>query len=210
MNARRSERGTALLTAVILMAVLLFAVASLLSYAGRVHREAIRAARRQNRLSCAEAGLQLARRYYAANYSQWNTFFANPQIYNPVPAAWMTAAGLSPASPGTVGQAGNPLNNQPQLFADLDGDHQADVYIYLRDNQDELPPATDDWQRDNDGAAIVGAVCISKTMVPRLEDGQVDPSQLTSEALLIVNDVPARYRMGYGCGNGDGNLNNCT
>jgi hypothetical protein len=110
-----------------------------------------------------------------------------------------------------VGADGNLLNDHPELFADLDGDHQADVYLYIRDNQDELPTATDDWERDNDFTAIVGAICISHTMVPRFSNGIRDPSQLTSEGLLTVNNSnQGPYRMGYGCANGDGNLNNCT
>jgi hypothetical protein len=104
--------------------------------------------------------------------------------------------------------SGGAIDGHPELFADLDGDGQADVYIFIRDDPDEAP--ANDWQRDNDLAALVGAVCISHTMVPRMQNGKVDPALLTAEGLLTVNGSTDGYKQGGGCGNGDGNLNNCS
>lgn len=203
----KAERGSALLTVVVLLGILLVVVGALLTYAGGVRNDAIRHSRTESRLSCAEAGLQLARSYYANHVASWNSYLAAPQIYNPIQATWMKNAGLVAANPWTVGNGGA-LDGHPELFADLDGDGQADVYLFIRDDPDETP--VNNWQRDNNLAALVGAVCISHTMVPRLQNGQVDSALLTAEGLLTVNGSTDGYHQGGGCGNGDGNLNNCS
>jgi len=204
----KAERGSALLTVVVLLGILLVVVGALLTYASGVRNDAIRHSRTETRLSCAEAGLQLSRSYYANHEGGWNAYLADPASYNPIPAQWITDAGLTSADPWTVGANGNALNNHPELFADLDGDGQADVYIFIRDDPDEAP--VNNAQRDNNLAALVGAVCISHTMAPRLANGKVDTNLLSAEGLLTVNGSTQGYNQGGGCGNGDGNLNNCS
>lgn len=200
----RRQRGSALLVAMIISLVLLLLVAGLFVYAGAEHRRASAQARELARNGCAEAGLQLARGYFSSNVKAWNTYLEDPQHYDPVSAKWMAngygIAGTGFLGPGcTMPCKAMDLTNTAvvatmettppynQLFFDLDGDGQKDVYIYIRDNEDEQPPAANDWTRDNDLNVIVGAVCISNTLVPRLQNGQVDTSKLTVESLLSYN-----------------------
>jgi hypothetical protein len=202
-----NPRGSALITAAALTAVMLLAVGALVYYASQERGRAINISRTLTRAQCTEAGLQLARAYYGRNYDNWNTYLSNPTIYDPT-------ATPTPADPWshTLQQ------NHPELFADIDGDGNPDVYIYVRDNMDELPPASNNKQRDNDQIVIIGAICISSTLVPRHADGtspetSTDPTArdgLTAEALLNFDAQGGPYKMGYGCGKGDGNLNACT
>ena len=95
----------------------------------------------------------------------------------------------------------------PELFYDLDGDGAPDVYIYIRDNQDEPYGVADNYQRDNDQNVIVGAVCISSTMVPRLENGALSTAQLHAESLLSY-DLPGKTYTGQAGGaTANGNIN---
>jgi len=218
MHNRRSERGSALLVAMVVGAVLLLLVAGLFAYAGQERKRSSIQVRALNRVGCAQAGLQLARTYFATNVKNWPTYLQDPKHYNPVSSAWMvsgyhscvstcTALDLTDATTLTTMEA-DTTNKYADLFYDLDGDGNKDVYIYMRDNQDEFPPATNDWTRDNDQNVIVGAVCISTTMVPRLQDGRVDSSQLTVESLLSYNTPGTTYQgQAAGGASGTGNIN---
>jgi len=195
-----AERGSALLVAMIISMVLLLLVAALFAFAGSERRRASAETRRLSRQGCAQAGLQLARSYFSANVSSWGTYLADPHHYDPVPAKWMALASYASKCTGGVCTALDLANSATvstmettatppynQLFYDLDGDGKKDVYIYIRDNEDERLPAENDWTHDNDLNVMVGAVCISQTLVPRLQDGRVDSSQLTIESLFSYN-----------------------
>ena len=164
-------------------------------------------ARSQNRQSCAEAGLLLARNYYAANWVKLPTFLSNPNIYDPFPASWMASVGQVPSTPA-LNTASPYLTAfhlaHPELFADLDGDSVPDVYFYIRDNQDESP---DNWLVDADQTAMVGAMCISQTLVPRPRDGQSGPRIEYIEGLMQNNSVFLSNNAQYAGGNGNNNLN---
>lgn len=203
MRARRQERGSALLVAMVLSAVLLMLVAGLMLYAGAERRRAVSEAHGMIRVGCAEAGLQLARAYFAGQGAQkWNAFLSDPIDYNPVPSTWNT----SPATPGDPNS--HVRKNHPELFFDLDGDGAPDVYIYVRDNQDELPPAPNNWARDNDQNVYVGAMCISSTLVPMRQDQKPDPSLMTAESLLSYNVPGNTYKSQAAAGaSGTGNIN---
>ncbi|MBS2026261.1 MAG: hypothetical protein JST54_00030 [Deltaproteobacteria bacterium] len=202
MKVRKAERGSALLVAIGVSAVLLLAVSSLYLYASGQRERASRQTRELARVDCAEAGLQLARAFFANNVASWNTYLADPSHYNPVPSTWNTA----PANPtSTALQTTSPYS---QLFFDLDGDGKLDVYIYVRDNQDELPPAANNWAHDNDQNVIVGAACISGTLTPRLENGLVDTSKMTAESLLSLNTPGNQYSgQSTGGASNNGNVN---
>jgi len=193
---RRHERGSALLTAAALTIVLLVVVAGVIYYATQSRLRAITVSRGVARVSCAESGLQLARAYYGRNYFLWNTtFLPNDNIYYALNAARdpLTRAPL--------------LGAHPELFADLDGDGQPDVYIYIRDNADELQPVANEPKRDNDLNVIVGAMCISPKLTPRREDGQLSPTPMLAEALLSYNPGGNYGAQGYHGASGSGNLN---
>ena len=190
----RQERGSALMVAMAVSAILLLIIAGLFGYVQAERTRAGRPARELTRKECAEAGLLLARAYFSANVSTWNKYLNDPSHLNPVPASWNT----SPADPVAAVAAGAaawtgasaPFND---LFYDLDGDGKKDVYIYVRDNQDELLPAANNWRKDNDQNVIVGAICISTTLSPRLTSGATDPSELSIESLLSYNAPSNTY-----------------
>jgi hypothetical protein len=197
----RSQRGSALLVTMAISTVLLLLVIALFQFAGAERRRASSTSRELTRRDCTETGLLLARSYFAANSGKWNTYLNDPDNYDPVPASWNvghiadpTAAALKTA--------------HPELFFDLDGDGKSDVYIYVRDNQDELLPATNNWRKDNDQNVIIGALCISGTLVPRLQNGQLDSSQMTVESLLSYNQPSGSYGgQANGGASGNGNVN---
>ena len=200
------QRGSALLTAAALTAVLLFVVAGLMYYASRSRSRAVAISRGNSRVACGESGLQLARAYYGRNYPLWNsTFLPNPAIYNATVSTARTAAFQ---------------NANPQLFADLDGDGQPDVYLFIHDNVDEFLPNLNNPNRDNDLNVIVGAACVSSTLLPRADIASVavaaldggytytyTSSAIISEGLLSYNPAGAYGSQGYQGASGSGNLN---
>lgn len=192
----RHQRGSALLTAAVLTAVLLVVVAGLIYYATQSRLRAITISRGVARISCADSGLQLAKAYYGRNYSLWNTtFLPTPSVYNALDKA------RDPAQRVAL------LTSNPELFADLDGDGSPDVYIYVRDNYDELQPVPNNPIRDNDLNVIVGAMCISTTLTPRREDGLTAPEPILAEALMSYNPNGNYGSQGYHGASGSGNLN---
>ena len=206
MRLRTRPRGAALLTAVLMVALLTSIVAGLMLYVHQQRLRSIAAARAMVRDSCAASGLQHARAYFARHQTEWNLFLAKPQgtgtphPYNPVKASWNT----TPADPKSKALQ----EAYPELFADLDGDGVQDVYLYIRDNPDEGLPAAENWERDNDQIVIVGAVCISETLVPRRQDGKVDPTLVVVEGLLSYNLTDTSYTSQALSGTaGTGNLN---
>lgn len=194
---QRLRRGSALMTAVMLISVMLVVTAGVLYYSSQERRRAIQSSRSIPRNYCVETGLQLARTYYGANYNRWNNFLAVPTQYDPV----ASSCNLTPADPTSAAlQAA-----RPELFADLDGDGALDVYIYMRDNFDEHAPAVTNCQRDNDLQVVVGAVCISRTLAPLREDGTVSPVRQTTEGILQYSPPTENYAQR--CGSSTGNCN---
>jgi hypothetical protein len=193
---RRGERGSALLTAAALTTVLLMVAAGLIYYATQSRLRAISVSRGTSRVSCAESGLQLARAYYGRNYSLWNTtFLPNYGTYNAANTIAVDATARA-----------NLIASHPELFADLDGDGLPDVYLYVRDNVDEFLPNLNNLLRDNDLTVIVGAMCISQTLLPRGENGQ-QANPMMAEGLLSYNPTGTYGSQGYHGASGSGNLN---
>jgi hypothetical protein len=200
MKRPRTPRGSALLTVVILSSILLLVAMGVLSYASSVRQRSINNVRSLPREACAESGLQLARSYFGANFNLWNTYLSTPSVYNPI----QSSANSAPADPASAALQ----SEHPELFADFDGDGKYDVYIYCRDNPDERPPATPNPARDNDQVLIVGSMCISSTMVPRLANGAASAERLTIEGLLTYDSPGQTYRSQAGAGTtGSGNMN---
>lgn len=192
----RRARGSAMITVIWLMAILAIIVATLMLMAMHQRRQATATARRMPQLSCAEAGLQYAKSFYGRQQMTWNTFLANGAKYNaPTNAAIATLL------------AGGTAN---ELFVNLDGaaNPAPDVYIFVRDNDDELPPAPFNSAVDNDQNVVVGAVCISSTMAPRNEDGSAKAEALVVESILSWNMPGNTYKSQGGVGaTGTGNFN---
>ncbi len=231
---RWRERGAALLVVMMLTGILLMFVLAILLTTGEGTRRAVAHGKKSQQLDCAEAGLELAKDYYSANQGNWSTYLADPVHYNPVCATWMKNSASCPAGASSVTNqspvatatqtAANPLSTaagsarqaHPELFADLDGDGNPDVYMYIRDNQDEFPPASNDWTHDNDQEVYVGAVCISTTMVPVSPSGQQANlstgtyQSLMAAEVLLSNNVGGgnAYKGQAGSGpSGNGNIN---
>src|SRR5262245_54478440 len=89
---RRAPRGSSLLTAMGLSIVLLFMVVAVIYMTGRMRTRAVRPLRDLAREGCAQAGLNLARIYFANNFASWGTYLSTPGQYNPVAATWMMGA----------------------------------------------------------------------------------------------------------------------
>ena len=157
------KRGAALITVLLMMGVLAAIVSALLLYVHEERARSVASTRSMVRNSCASSGMQFARAFFARNFASWNTFLAQPAIYNPVKLTWNAASYVDTTLPTFLGTF---RTTNPQLFTDLDGDGKDDVFIYIRDNADEGLPAAENWTRDNDQNVIVGAICISSTMVP--------------------------------------------
>lgn len=196
-TSQSHRRGAALVTVMVLMGILAMFVAALLMFTARQRQRTTELARSANRLSCAETGLQYARSYFAANQLNWNTYLADPSHYNPIRSTWNT----TPADPLTI-------TTPAALLLDIDGDGRRDVYVYVRDNDDEIVPEPSTPSRDNDQAVIVGAVCVSSTMGPRLENGSINADPLLLESILSYNNAGQSYKSQAGMGaTGSGNLN---
>ncbi len=193
---RERERGSALLTAAALTTVLMMVLAGMIYYASRSRLRAISVSRHVSRISCADSGLQLARAYFGRNNALWNTtFLPNPGVYNAANAMATDATARASL-----------ITTHPELFADLDGDGRADVYLYVRDNIDEFLPNPNNLSRDNDLNVVVGAICVSSTLLPRTEDGRsADP--IMAEGLLSFNPNGSYGSQGYHGASGSGNLN---
>ncbi|MFB1483252.1 hypothetical protein [Corallococcus sp. RDP092CA] len=200
----RATRGATLLLVVLLVTVLLGLVAGVMAYASSERTRAVTFSRTGQRQGCAESGLQLARGYFGRNYSQWNAFLSAPSIYDPI----ASPTNPSPAEPRTAAGRAAIKTANPALFADLDGDGKDDVYLYIRDNEDEFKPLAPAWDRDNDQQVVVGAICISETLIPRRGAGnQLDPNALAVEGILQYNGGGHAYTAQSAGGTGSGNLN---
>jgi hypothetical protein len=94
-------------------------------------------------LFCAESGLAAAMHVVAANYTQWSATLQGGGTTEP---SWLSAG---------IGSH------------DIDGDGRDDFTVYIKDNEDETPPAPNDPTRDNDLRVFVVARCISHPDAPR-------------------------------------------
>ena len=194
------------------MALLAIISIAVLTSAGASRRRAIRITRNEVREGCAYAGLNYARNFFSRNFTNWNTYLAaqnpyNPNFANGQPNSWASnAAGTAVVRANLIAAATGPT---APLAVDLDGDADPDVYIFIRDNLDEFDPAPANFAVDNDQNVIVGAICISNTMQPRREDDhQLDPDFLVMEAMLSYNQQGSTYGgQATGGASGTGNLN---
>jgi hypothetical protein len=206
-----ASRGSALLTTIVFVTIILLVTSAILFYASYSHRRATFVSRGATEMGCAESGLQIARAYFADPVQQpnWNTYLSDPSDYNPIPSTWNTTPSIT-----SDGGYWTPWTNHRELFFDIDGDAKPDVYIYIRDNADENTGAADggqNWFKDIDTSVYVGAVCMSSTMTPRrLSDGQSmgTASPLIAEALLSLQKSKCNYGAQHGGCLGNGNENN--
>ncbi|MBI5545161.1 MAG: hypothetical protein HY901_14825 [Deltaproteobacteria bacterium] len=159
-QARKNERGSALLPVMLLGVAGLAVSAGLLAHSGSESERARRTFKAKETLSCAESGLQYARLFFGRNYPLWDTYLsaANIAKYNimttNVAGSALAAADLTNTSEVAA---------MPQeLFGDIDGDGVNDFQIYMRDDVDEFPD--NDPTKDNNQRVIIGATCITKRL----------------------------------------------
>lgn len=203
------RRGFAMLVALMLMVLLAIIAIAVLSMSAESRRRAIKLTRTEVREGCAFSGLTYARTYFGNNFASWSTFLSTPNKYNPMNLPTTTPAwGAAKADLSTPSAIAAIQATHPQLFLDLDSDAKADVYIFIRDNYDEFAPAAPNFQRDNDQNVIVGALCVSSTMLPRRVDGTVDQDYLVMESALAVNQQGADYAQTKTTGNLNDNATN--
>ncbi len=201
------NRGSALLTSIIFVAIIMVVTSALLFYSSYAQRRAIQVSRAEYESSCAESGLQIARSYFAdpTHSRLWNSYLGNPAVYNPFySAAFNTTPSLGNGA--TLNWATLKGTN-PDLFYDLDGDGKEDVYIYIRDNADES--TTQNYAVDIDQNVYVGGVCISSTLTPRKTDGTTfyDTKPMVAEGLLSMRNGGCQYTAQHGNCLGNGNQN---
>jgi hypothetical protein len=139
---RNPERGSAMLVSLIIVAAMVGGAAVLISLQLSSSRSSDISRQGMSALHCAEAGLVAARPHILTNYTSWGTALAG----SPAEPAFLTAA----------------LGTH-----DLDNDGQADFTVYLKDNDDELPPSSLNSAADNDLRVFVVSRCIKYPDTPK-------------------------------------------
>lgn len=134
MHARNPERGSAMLVTMTLITSMLAAGALLVALQLKASRSTDLARTGVSSLYCAEAGLTGARTAIMGNYDQWNAALAS---------------GTEPA-----------FLSSAVFSHDIDGDGVDDFRITMRDNDDELPPATNEPGADSDLKVYLVSTCI--------------------------------------------------
>jgi hypothetical protein len=135
---RQSERGSAMLVTMILIAALLAGAAVLAAMQMSSTRSSDVTRTGMSATYCAEAGLAQARAIVAANYTNWGSWLCTAASTSSCtePAALYTAIGSH----------------------DIDGVAGDDFMIYLRDNDDELSGANN-IAVDNDLRIFIVSRC---------------------------------------------------
>lgn len=133
---RQSQRGSAMLVVLIVIAALLSGMATLASLQNNSMRSASISRDAKASLHCAEAGLASARAATVANWPGWNAALA---------------AGTEPTWFASVSH-------------DVDGDGVSDFTLKLEDNNDEA--GTNDGTKDNDLTVFVVSTCTKYSETP--------------------------------------------
>ena len=176
--SRNSQRGSAMLVTMVVIGALIAGAGILLTLQLQSSRSADLTRSGTSALYCAEAGLAAARGVVAQNYGSWSgSMCTNPDPMLCTEPAWLSTG---------IGSH------------DLDSDGDADFIVYLRDNDDEIPPLTPNGNIDNDLQVFVVSRCLTYPDTPK----QV-------EELVQHNGAPPCLPYQQGGGGGDGNNNGC-
>lgn len=147
----RGARGSALVFSMFFVLVLVVAGIALIRIAGNDRISAASMGIEDRGLTCAEAGLQYARRFFGTSYESsggWNTYLASPS-YRFDPDHFTSDASDSSTKPADT--KGSML-----------GSNSADFWVSIRDDDDERPlGASPDWARDNNETIIIRSECIN-------------------------------------------------
>lgn len=149
--------GSALIFALCFVVVLAIAGIALINLAGGDRTAAAKLGGEDRGLSCAEAGLQYARRLFGTSYEKshgWNDYLADGSGYRYDWTAPDRDAHPDLSATGSVAA---------ETLGSFDGDTQPDFWVSVRDDDDERPAgiATDDWKHDNNEAIVIRSECIN-------------------------------------------------
>jgi hypothetical protein len=137
---RKPQRGSAMLVTMIIISSLLAGAAVLVSMQLAGNRSSDLTRTGLEATYCAEAGLSIAHAAVMANVSNWNTALAacnNTYPCSPEPS-WLAALDHSVAGTGSG----------------------TDFTIFIRDNDDEFPPAVLDPLHDSDLRVFIVSRCL--------------------------------------------------
>ena len=143
MTQRNSQRGSAMLVTMIIVSSLLAGAAVLVSMQLSSNRASDLTRTGLSATYCAEAGLDAARGVVQANVANWPAALAacnSPSLFPCASPSWLTPGG--------------------GFNTDIDGDGIPDVAVYIKDNDDEIPPTPNNLGVDNDLSVFVVSRCI--------------------------------------------------
>lgn len=140
-----SQRGSAMLVTMIIIASMLAGAAVLVSMQLASNRSTDLARTGMESLHCAEAGLAASRATVKANYASWSAAIAVSASGNTTEPSWLQSA----------------INH------DLDGDGSADFKVWLKDNDDEGPPTANNLAVDEDLRVFVVSQCLKYSDTPK-------------------------------------------
>jgi hypothetical protein len=127
----RKHRGIALLTVLIMVVLVAFAIAFAIQVSSKDVRDNAKQIHNLTVQDVAEGAMQQARAFYSKNQTQWDTYLA---IQNPPdPSAHKELYAIVPAG-----------------FS---------CYFYARDDADEIPPAVNNPLHDNNHTIYIGSIC---------------------------------------------------
>ncbi|HEX5063232.1 MAG TPA: hypothetical protein VFV99_27840 [Kofleriaceae bacterium] len=143
---RSSERGSAMLVAMILMAALLAGAAVLVSLQLGSNRNTELTKTGISALYCAEAGLTATRQTVAQNSDTWGTYLGLPKTLSTSEPAWLA-----------------------NISHDVDGDtsNDPDWRVTLEDNNDEIPASGENPNADVDSRIYIVSQCLRYPDMPR-------------------------------------------
>lgn len=140
-TTRHVDRGASLILVISLVAILAIVSAALIKYAGDDRINSARRAQQARGLSCADAGIELARRIVGCAYktsNNWNDYLVKNDEFDP------------PA-------------NKTLLTGNIDGTFPGgDFEVTVEDDRDEEPEGLkDDPARDNNLTVILRSQCVN-------------------------------------------------
>lgn len=169
---RATQRGSAMLVTLIIIASLLAGAAVLVSLQLNSDRSTDLTRSGMSALYCAESGLSAARSVVGQNYGLWNDTLLAGGTTEP---SWLY----------------NGIGSH-----DLDGDGVDDFAVYIKDNDDEQSPLSNNLTHDNDLQVFVVSTCLKYPDTPK-----------AVTELILYNGGTGCYPWQIGGCGGDGNGN---
>jgi len=186
---RRTERGAALILALMLVLVMAVVAIGVVRFVGRDRIAAGKLSVAERGLACAEAGIQYGRRLFGCTYkttNNWNDYLSGAHLGRYDPNAPVSDPYPSISAGVSWEQKGSRANTSTlDTGADLDGDGQPDFWVSVRDDDDERPEgATDNRQRDNNLMVYLRSECINPAYA--VEVGGVRRSAVVEVLLAYI------------------------